>query len=67
VRLDVYASFSAGSAVTKTAPRPVLETLTQAALHRIAMNLAKLFHEVRVISNIDIVVPLLPEMLGTAD
>jgi hypothetical protein len=28
------------------------------------MNVAQLFHKLRVISNIEIVVPLLPEMLG---
>ena len=31
------------------------------------MNIAQLFHKLRIISNVEIVVPLLPEMLGIAN
>lgn len=31
------------------------------------MNIAQFFHKLRVISNVEIVVPLLPEMLGIAN
>src|SRR5439155_14070116 len=62
-RLDLDPSLTPGCVVAKTAPLPVLGTLAQPSLHRIAMNIAQLFHKLRVISNVEIVVPLLPEML----
>jgi hypothetical protein len=49
--------------VAKAAPLPVLRAFTQPGLYRIAMNIAQLFHKLRVISNIEIVISLLPEML----
>ena len=53
--------------MAKTAPLPVLRTLAQPSLHWIAMNVAQLLHKLRVISNVEIVVPFLPEMLGIAN
>ena len=52
--------------MAKTAPLPVLRTFAQARLDRISMNIAQLFHNLRVISNVEIVVPLLPEVLRIA-
>src|SRR5882724_288794 len=62
-RLDLDPSLTAGCVVAKTAPLPVLRTFAQPARDWIAMNVAQLFHKLRVISNVEIVVPLLPEML----
>src|SRR5439155_20535496 len=53
--------------MTKTAPLPVFGTFTQPGLDRIAMNVAQLFDELRMIPNIEIVISLLPEMLGIAN
>src|SRR5438132_12785576 len=66
-RLDLDPSLTAGCVVAKTAPLPVLRTFAQPSLHRIAMNIAKLFYKLLVISNVEIVVPLLPEMLRIAN
>src|SRR6266496_4248031 len=49
--------------VAKTAPLPVLRALAQPSLRRISMNIAQLLHKLWVIPNVEIVVPLLPEML----
>jgi hypothetical protein len=46
---------------------PVLCTCAQAALHRVLMNISKLFHKLRFIPNIEIIIALLPERLGLAD
>ncbi len=64
LRLDLHPSLIASCVVAKTAPLPVLRTFAQPSRHRIAMNVAQLFHKLRIISNIEIVIPLLPEMLG---
>src|ERR1700721_1880035 len=40
-------------------PLPVLRTFAQPSLHRIAVNIAQLFHKLREISNVEIVVPSL--------
>jgi hypothetical protein len=53
--------------LAKTSPLPVLFTRAQAALYRVVMNISKFFHELRFIANIEIVVALLPEMLGLTD
>ena len=47
----------------ETAPFPVLRKLAQPALDRIAVNIAQLLNKLRIIANVEIVVPLLPEML----
>ena len=66
-RLDLDPSLTASCVVSKTAPLPIFRTFAQTRLHRIAMNIAKLLHKLRVISNVEIVVPLLPEMLRIAN
>src|SRR4030088_1547338 len=66
-RLDLDPSLTAGCAVAKTVPLPILRTFAQPSLHRIAMNVAQLFHKLRIIANVEIVVPLLPEMLRIAN
>src|SRR5258708_1944199 len=53
--------------MAKTAPLPVLRTFAQPRVHRISMNVAQLLHKLRIISNVEIVVPLLPEMLRFAN
>ena len=53
--------------MAKAAPLPVLGTLTQSALYWIAMNVAKLLRKLRVVANVEIVVPLLPEMIRIAN
>src|SRR5260221_618448 len=64
LRLNLDPSLTASRVVAKTAPLPVLRTLAQPSSHPIAMNVAQLLHKLRIISNIEIVMPLLPEMLG---
>ena len=54
-------------ALAKTAPLPVLFTRAQATLLRVVMKISKLFHKLRFIANIEIVIALLPEMLAFAD
>src|ERR1700716_3782007 len=66
-RLDLDPSLTAGCVVAKTAPLPLFRTLAQPSLHRIAMNVTQLLDKLRVIANVEIVVPLLPEMLRIAD
>ena len=53
--------------MAKADPLPVFRALTQAAIHRISVDVAKLFDELPIIANVEIVVPLLPEVLGIAD
>src|SRR6185369_4255067 len=55
---------SASCAVTEAAPFPILRTFTQPGLHRVPVDVAQLFHNLRVIPNVEIVVALLPEMIG---
>jgi hypothetical protein len=62
-RLDLNASLTASCVVAKAAPLPVLRAFTQPVLYRIAMNVAQHFHKPRVITNIEIVISPLPEML----
>jgi hypothetical protein len=53
--------------MAKIAPLPVFRVLTQAALHWIAMNIAKLFRELLLVSDVEVVIALLPEVLRLAD
>src|SRR5260370_4145583 len=56
--------------VRTTQPSPASTPASQKRARwgpRIAMNIAQLFHKLRVISNVEIVVPLLPEMLRIAN
>jgi len=67
LRFNLHASFDARGIVTKAAPLPVFRTFTQCTLHRVAMDVSQFFHELRMIPNIEIVIALLPEVLGFAD
>src|SRR5437660_10692158 len=49
------------------APLPIFRTLTQSALQRGAMDITKLFHELGMIPDVEVVVALLPEVLGLAN
>ena len=51
----------------KAAPPPVFGTLAQSRLHRVAMNVVELLYKLRMIANVEIVVALLPEMVGVSD
>jgi hypothetical protein len=53
--------------VAETAPLPIFGTITQTALHRIAMNIPKLFYKLPVVPNVEIIVALLPEVSGPID
>src|ERR1700687_1759008 len=66
-RLDLHPPLKAGCVVAKSAPLPILRTFAQPSVYRIAMNVTQLFHKLGVISNVEIVVPLLPEMLRIAN
>ena len=50
----------------KTAPLPAFRAFTQPALHRIAMTIAKIFRELPLIPNVEIVTALLPEVFRLA-
>jgi hypothetical protein len=52
--------------MAKTAPLPVIRALTQPALHWIAVNIAKLFRELPLISDVEVVIAFLP-VLRLAD
>jgi hypothetical protein len=66
-RLNLNGSLAAGCVMQKTAPLPIFRPLAQSSSHRILMNVVQLFHELLIIANIEIVVSLLPEMLGVSD
>ncbi len=51
----------------KATPRPVVGALAQSPLYRIAMNVVELLYKLRMIANVEIVVALLPEMVGVSD
>lgn len=51
----------------KAAPPPTFGAFTQSLLHRIAMNVVELLYKLLMIANIEVVVALLPEMLGLSD
>ena len=53
--------------LAKTTPLPVFRALAQPALHRIPVNIAKLFDELAIIPKVEIVISLFPEVLGIAD
>jgi hypothetical protein len=53
--------------MAKAAPLPIFSAFAQPGLHRIAMNVAKLLHELLLISDIEVVIPLFPKMLRIAD
>jgi hypothetical protein len=63
-RLDLHSTFAAGCGVAKTAPLPVLGRFAQCGLHRIAMKVGQLLHKLIVVPKVEIVVAVLPEMLG---
>jgi hypothetical protein len=51
----------------KAAPRPVFGALAQSLCHRVPMNVVQFLYKLRMIANVEIVVSLLPEMIGIAD
>src|SRR5947209_3005965 len=51
----------------KAAPRPVFGARAQSFFHRVPMNVVQFLYELRMIPNVEIVVALLPEMIGVAD
>ena len=67
LRLNLHASFDTRSIVKETAPLPVFRMFAQSSLHRIAMNIAKLFHELPMVPDVEIVVAFLPEVFRLAN
>ena len=59
-RLDLYRPVAAAGVVAEAAPQPVFGTRTQSTPNGIAMNVSQLFHELAMIANVEIVIPLLP-------
>jgi hypothetical protein len=53
--------------VAEAAPFPVLGSIAQSTLDRIAVNVAQFLDELWMIANVEIVITFLPEMLGAAD
>jgi hypothetical protein len=53
--------------MAKTAPVPVFRLFAQSALDGIPMNVAELFDELPMISDIEIAMAFLPEVVGFAD
>ena len=53
--------------MAKTTPLPVFGTLAQTTLHRIAMEVTKLFHELPVVADVEVVIAHLPEVFRFAD
>jgi hypothetical protein len=51
----------------KAARRPVFGALAQSPLHWVPVNIVELLHKLGVIANVEIVVALLPEMVGVSD
>jgi len=51
----------------EAAPRPVFGALAQSLFHRVPMNVVQFLYKPRMIANVEIVVALLPEMIGVAD
>ena len=65
--LDFNSSLAASCVMEKVAPRPVFGALLQSLLHPVPMNVMKLLYKLRMIANVEIVVALLPEMIGVSD
>ena len=51
--------------MAEAAPFPILQTFAQSGAYRIAMNIAKLLQELRVVAHVEIVIAFLPEMVPT--
>ncbi|SRR5216684_6854951 len=65
VRLDLHNSLAAGCVVAKTVPFPVFGAQAQTGPDRIPMNIAELFHKLWVVSSVEIVIALSPEVFPT--
>jgi hypothetical protein len=65
--LDFNSSLAASCVMEKAAPRPLFGALLQSLLHPVPMNVMKLLYKLRMIANVEIVVALLPEMVGVSD
>ena len=66
-RLDFYEAFDSCCVVSVAAPLPVLRSLAQSLLHRIAVNISQLLHKLVIVPDIEIVITLLPEVFCFAD
>jgi hypothetical protein len=62
--LNLHSSFAPGCVLTKATPLPIFRALTQSALHRIPVDITKLLHKLTIVPDVEIVIALLPEMLG---
>src|ERR1043166_6965805 len=60
-------SIAAGCVMDKAAARPVFGALAQSLLHRVPMNVVELLDKLRMIAHVEVVIALLPEMVGVSD
>jgi|SRR5579859_2152742 len=60
-------SIAARCVMEKAAAWPVLGAFAQSLLHRVRMNVVELFYKPRMIANVEVVITLLPEMVGVSD
>jgi hypothetical protein len=51
----------------KAAPWPVFRALAESLLHWVAMNVMELLYKLRMIANVEIIIALLPEVIGFSD
>jgi hypothetical protein len=65
--LDFNSSLDACGVMEKTAPGPVFGTLAESRPYRVPMDVMELLHELLMIANVEIVVALLPEMIGVSN
>ena len=65
--LDFNPSLAASRVMEKAAPRPILGAPAQSLLHRIAVDVVELLCKLRMIANVEVVVALLPKMVGVSD
>lgn len=56
-----HSTFAAGTPLAKTAPLPLLRSGAQSPLHRITVNITKLFYSLFLAPHREIVVPHLPK------
>jgi hypothetical protein len=61
MRLNLYPAFSSGGIVLGAAPRPILGTRYQSALHWVLMYVFQLFHQLLFAIDVEVIVAGLPE------
>lgn len=64
--LDFDPSFAARRMMEEAAPRPILGAAAP-RVHRVGMNVVELLDKLRLIANVQVLVALLPKMVGVSD